>query len=60
MTSVNLPEALMIELIHNIKRSQSLHCVHLCGNRLNEEQVDFLHNKLKPTIVNEMALNEKK
>lgn len=32
MTSVNLPEAHMIELIANIKRSQSLHCVHLCGN----------------------------
>lgn len=54
MTSVSLPEKYMLELIMNIKRSQSLHCVHLCGNKLPETCVELMKLKLKPTPINEM------
>ena len=59
MTAVGLPEKLMLELICNIKRSVSLHCVHLCGNILTEASVDLLNLKLKPTLVNGMLAPEK-
>jgi hypothetical protein len=58
MTSVGLPEKHMLELISNIKRSQSLHCVHLCGNLLSEQAVDHLNLKLKPTLINSMVSKE--
>ena len=54
MTSVSVPEKHMLELIYNIKRSQSLHCVHLCGNKLPESCVELITTKLKQTFINEM------
>lgn len=57
MTSVSLPEEYMQELISNIKRSQSLHCVHLCGNIMSDETIEHLHHKLKPTFINDMVKN---
>ena len=59
MTSVTLPEKYMLELIYNIKRSQSLHCVHLCGNKLPESCVQLINTKLKPTFINEMIAQDK-
>jgi len=59
MTSVTLPEKYMLELIYNIKRSQSLHCVHLCGNKLPESCVELINTKLKPTFINEMIAQDK-
>jgi hypothetical protein len=54
LTSCNLPEKFMLELICNLKRSQSLHCVHLCGNQFTDESVDLMSSKLKPTQINDM------
>ena len=48
LTSVDLPDALMLELIQYLKRSMSLHAVHLCGNSLSEEAKKLLDMKLKP------------
>lgn len=59
MTSVSLPEKYMLELIANIKRSQSLHCVHLCGNKLPETCVELINTKLKPTFINDMISQDK-
>lgn len=59
MTAVGLPEKHMLELICNLKRSVSLHCVHLCGNILTETGVDLLNSKLKPTLINNMISPEK-
>ncbi len=56
LSSVNLPEKYMIELICNLKRSQSLHCVHLCGNQFTEACIDMLNLKLKPTFINNMIM----
>jgi len=56
LSSVNLPEKYMIELICNLKRSQSLHCVHLCGNQFTESCIDMLNIKLKPTFINNMIM----
>ena len=60
MTSTNLPKEYYLELIRNIKRSQSLHCVHLCGNIQDEECIDLMNQKLKPTFINDMVTNPKK
>ena len=60
MTSVGLPDKLMMELICFLKRSQSLHCVHLCGNILSEECVDLMNSKLKPTLVSNMLTDKEK
>ena len=60
LTSINLEEKYMLELICNIKRSRSLHCVHMCGNRFTPASVDMLNLKLKPTAINSMAMKEGK
>lgn len=60
MTSVGLPTEYMQELIRALKRSQSLHCVHLCGNRLDEEEMELLNAKLKPTMIDYMVIDPKK
>ena len=60
MTATNLPKEYYMELIRNLKRSQSLHCVHLCGNIQDEEVVDLMNNKLKPTFINQMITNSRK
>ena len=49
-----------MEIIRNLKRSQSLHCVHLCGNIQDEDCIDLMNAKLKPTFINHMAINKKK
>ena len=54
MTAVNLPEKHMNQLVHSLKKSLSLHCVHLCGNLLQDSQVKLLNQKLKPTLINNM------
>jgi len=59
LTSIGLSEKMMHELICNLKRSQSLHCVHLCGNALSEQSIDLLNLKLKPTLVSGLAAPEK-
>lgn len=59
LTSCNIPEKYMLELICNLKRSQSLHCVHLCGNQFTEEAIDLMSSKLKPTEINDMV-NDKR
>lgn len=43
LTSISLAEKHMLELIASLKRSRSLHCVHLCGNQLSEQCVDLLN-----------------
>jgi len=48
LTSIDLPDALMLELIQYLKRSMSLHSVHLCGNSLSGEAKKLLNVKLKP------------
>ena len=58
LSSINLPEKYMIELICNLKRSQSLHCVHLCGNQFTEACIDMLNTKLKPTFINNMIMKQ--
>ena len=50
LTAIDLPNDLMCELIHNIKRNQSLHCVHLCGNNLSKDALLMIKLKLKPTF----------
>lgn len=60
LTSVNLPEKFLIELICNIKRSRSLHCTHLCGNKFSPASIDTLNLKLKPTTINNMDRKEGK
>ena len=60
MTSVDLPGPLMAELIHNIKRSISLHVVHLCGNKLGDEAPEILKKRLKPTPYGDMVPSDKK
>ena len=55
MTSCSVPEKQMLDLICNLKRFQSLHCVHLCGNQLTEEGVILMASKLKPSHINEMV-----
>jgi len=59
MTSVNLPEKYMLMLIMNLKRSQSLHCVHLCGNRMTPACIELIHSKLKPTFINDLIDEDK-
>lgn len=60
LTSVNLPEKFFVELICNIKRSRSLHCVHLCGNKFTPASIETLNLKLKPTMINSMDKKEGK
>ena len=60
MTSINIDERFMIELICNIKRSRSLHAVHLCGNNLNENVVNMMNLKIKPTRIFGMLDEETK
>ena len=55
LTSIDLPPRMMLELIHNIKRSISLHVVHLCENNLSEKAHKMLKTKLKPTYTGKMA-----
>lgn len=54
MTAVNLAEKQMAQLLHSLKKSLSLHCVHLCGNNLRDPEVQLLNQKLKPTLINNM------
>ena len=49
----------MAELIHNIKRSISLHVVHLCGNKLGDEAPSIMKTRLKPTMVGAMVPADK-
>jgi hypothetical protein len=58
LSSINLPEKYMIELICNLKRSQSLLCVHLCGNQFSEACIDMMNIKLKPTFINNMIMKQ--
>lgn len=58
LTSINIPEKFLLELISYIKRSRSLHCVHLCGNKFSSATMQFLHQKLKPTNINKLEQDE--
>ena len=60
LTSIGLQEKYLLELICFLKRSQSLHCVHLCGNQFTEESVNLLNSKLKPTYINDMVTQPEK
>ena len=60
LTSCNLPAKYMLDLICNLKRSQSLHCVHLCGNQFSDEAVDLMSLKLKPTQINGMIADPRR
>jgi hypothetical protein len=61
LTSIDLPDALMLELIQYLKRSMSLHSVHLCGNSLSDEAKKLLDLKLKPKHIElQMARNSAK
>ena len=53
LTAINLPQNHMVDLIHYIKTSTSLHIVHLCGNNLDECHRN-IKKKLKPTYINRM------
>jgi NAD-specific glutamate dehydrogenase len=44
-----------LDLIRNIKRSVSIHVVHLCGNILTKNAISLLKSKLKPTLIDEMV-----
>lgn len=55
LSSVDLLPELMLDLITHIKRSISLHCVHLCGNRLDRRSKLLLLTKLKPYLVRQKA-----
>jgi len=50
LSAIELLPDLMLELIVNIKRSISLHCVHICGNRLDKAAKYLLLTKLKPYL----------
>lgn len=50
LSAIELLPDLMLDLIVNIKRSISLHCVHLCGNRLTKVAKYLLLVKLKPHL----------
>jgi hypothetical protein len=61
LTGVDLPESLMTDLLSNIKRSISLHVVHLCGNQIQNlpDANKVLRNRLKPTPVDNMLEPDK-
>lgn len=53
MTSVDLVQELMHELIVHLKRSISLQCVHLCNNKIDQKGKFLLIQKLKPHLTQE-------
>ena len=55
MTSVDLPDSLMMDLLNFIKRSISLHAVHLCGNQISEGSKAVIKAKLKPVKIGGMT-----
>lgn len=54
LSSVDLPDSLMMELLNFIKRSMSLHVVHLCGNTISEGSLAVISAKLKPVKIGGM------
>ena len=54
LSSIDLPDTLMADLLNFIKRSMSLHVVHLCGNKISEGSLDVIKAKLKPVKIGGM------
>ena len=57
MSSTNLDSGLLAELLVNVKRSVSLHCVHLSGNHFEREHRQLLQSKLKVTATKKLEVN---
>ena len=51
LSSTDLPESQLVELIGYIKKNQSLQVVHLCGNSMSLEAKKIMKQKLKVTYI---------
>ena len=56
VSSIALPDELMPDLIHNIKRSISIHVVHLCGNKISPQVTHQIKTRLKPKNCYKVAI----